>query len=68
MCPITKIYIYLVKSLIAGAVTVSLLSILTCHALLLFTLGVLATVFWILTCLQCPVPCHHYRGGYRGVL
>ena len=59
-----KYYYYLVKSLIAGAVTVSLLSILTCHALLLFTLGVLATVFWILTCLQCPVPCHHYRGGY----
>ena len=21
-------------------------------------------VFWTLTCLQCPLPCHHYRGDY----
>jgi len=47
--------------LVLGFVLVCLVSCVTCQPLVLFSSGVMVIVFWILTCLQCPIPCHQYR-------
>ena len=52
----------MVSLLFPGCLLFFLLSCFTCHGILLFGFGVFSLVFWTLTCLQCPVPCHHYRG------
>ena len=45
-----------------GSVVVLLLTLVFCHAVITFTFGMSNLVFWILTCCQCPFPCHQYRG------
>ena len=50
----------------SGFLLVCLASCITCQPLVLFSSGVLIIVFWMLTCLQCPIPCAQYRGQKHG--
>jgi len=46
---------------LAGVFLVTLVACFTCRGLICFTISMTCLVFWTLTCLQCPLPCHHYR-------
>ena len=40
------------------------MSFLFLHPLPLYMMGIFVIVFWTLTCLQCPITCHQYRGEF----
>ena len=48
-----------------AVILVLVLTLVFCHAIILFTFGMSNLVFWILTCCQCPFPCQQYRGESR---
>merc|ERR1719305_1288541 len=53
---------------LTGVFLVTLIACVTCRGLICFTISMTCLVFWTLTCLQCPLPCHHYRGIFLSTI